>query len=38
MALNNTGDTIDLVDPSSTIIHTVAYPKVEEGEVVTPAN
>jgi exonuclease III len=38
MALNNTGDTIDLIDPSATVIHTVTYPKVQEGEVVTPAN
>jgi hypothetical protein len=37
MALNNTGDT-GSVDPSSTVIHSVTYPKVEEGKVVTPAN
>ena len=38
MALNNTGDTIDLTDPSATVIHTVTYPKIQEGELVTPAN
>ena len=38
MALNNTGDTIDLIDPLAAVIHTVTYPKVQEGELVTPAN
>jgi len=37
MALNNNGDTIDLIDPAGKVVQTVTYPKVEEGEVVTPA-
>ena len=38
MALNNGGDTIDLIDPSGVIVQTVTYPRVEEDEVVTVAN
>ena len=38
MALNNKGDTVDLVDPTGRIIQTVTYSRVEEGEVVHPAN
>ena len=37
MALNNNGDTIDLIDPTAKVVQTVTYPTVEAGEVVTPA-
>lgn len=38
MALNNGGDTIDLIDPSGVVVQTVTYPRVEEEEIVTIAN
>lgn len=37
MALNNTGDTVELIDASATVVQTVTYTAVDEGEVVTPA-
>jgi exonuclease III len=37
MAMNNAGDTIDLVDPTGTVVQTVSYGRVDEGELVTPA-
>ena len=36
MAMNNGGDTIDLLDPVGTVVQT-KYGTVEEGELVTPA-
>jgi exonuclease III len=37
MALDNRGDTIDLLDGAGNVVHSVTYFRVEEGEVVTPA-
>jgi hypothetical protein len=37
MAMNNGGDTIDLINPSGMVIQSVSYGDVEEGELVTPA-
>lgn len=37
MALNNNGDTIDLLDPTSKVMHTVTYTAADEGEILTPA-
>ena len=37
MALDNRGDTIDLLDAAGNVVHSVTYPRVEEGELVTPA-
>jgi hypothetical protein len=36
MSLNNNGDTIELVDPSGTVVQTVTYPRTEEGELIKP--
>ena len=36
MALNNKGDTIDLIDPNGNVLHTVTYARAEEEEVITP--
>jgi len=36
-AMNNGGDTIDLIDPNGTVVQTVTYGGVDEGELVTPA-
>jgi len=36
MALNNGGDTIDLIDPNGNVVHTVTYSRSEEGEIITP--
>jgi exonuclease III len=36
MALNNGGDTIELVDPSNAVKQTINYGPVNEGEVVIP--
>lgn len=38
MALNNGGDTIDLVDPQGVIVQTVTYPATPEDELVFPSN
>ncbi|MFQ5950121.1 MAG: lamin tail domain-containing protein, partial [Nitrospiria bacterium] len=38
MALNNNGDTIDLINPDGDVVQSVTYPSVEEGEIVIPAN
>jgi len=38
MALNNTGDTIELIDPSGKIMQTVTYHKAEEGEIIKPSD
>ena len=38
MALNNNGDTVDLIDPTGRVLQTVTYSRVEEGEAVIPAN
>jgi len=37
MAMTNKGDTIDLVAPDGTVVHSVTYGAVDEGEVVLPA-
>jgi hypothetical protein len=37
MAMNNDGDTIDLVNPMGMVVQTISYGKVDEGELVTPA-
>lgn len=34
MALNNTGDTVDLIDPNGVVRDTLTYDDVEEGEVI----
>ena len=34
MALNNNGDTVELIDPSGKIVQTITYHRAEEGEVV----
>ena len=36
MAMNNGGDTIDLVNHTGTIVQTVTYDRVEENEEVVP--
>jgi exonuclease III len=36
MALNNDGDTVDLLNPTQMVVHTVTYAHVDEGELVTP--
>jgi len=36
MALNNNGDTIDLLDPNGNVVHSVTYARAEEGEIITP--
>lgn len=36
MALNNTGDTIELVDPSGRVVHSVTYGNVAPDQVVRP--
>lgn len=38
MALNNGGDTVDLIHPNGSVMQTVTYSAVDEGEVVHPAN
>ncbi|MCB2181234.1 MAG: lamin tail domain-containing protein [Desulfobulbaceae bacterium] len=38
MAMNNGGDTIDLVAPNGRVIQSVSYSRVEEEEVVFPAD
>lgn len=38
MALNNSGDTIELVDAGGTVVQSITYSAVVEGEVVTPGN
>lgn len=38
MALNNDGDTIELCKPDGTVVDTVQYGSVEEGEVITRSN
>jgi Lamin Tail Domain len=37
MSLNNAGDQIVLVDSTNTVVQTVTYERVDEGELVTPA-
>lgn len=37
MALNNQGDTVDLLDAAGAVVHSVSYGKVEEGELITVA-
>jgi hypothetical protein len=34
MAMNNTGDTIDLLDDDGQVVHSVTYGVVAEGEFV----
>lgn len=36
MAMNNNGDTIDLVNPTGEVVQTVTYSRAEEGEIVSP--
>lgn len=36
MTLNNAGDTVELVDPSGRVVHSVTYGKVEPDQVVRP--
>jgi len=36
MALNNNGDTVDLIDPNGNVVHTVTYSRTEEGEIISP--
>lgn len=36
MAMNNGGDTIELLNPTGQAVQTVTYPRVNEGEVVRP--
>ena len=36
MALNNNGDTIDLIDPYGNVVQTVTYGRVAEREIITP--
>ncbi|MCI0636328.1 MAG: lamin tail domain-containing protein, partial [Actinobacteria bacterium] len=36
MALNNGGDTVDLVDAAGNVVHSVTYGSAEEGEFVFP--
>jgi hypothetical protein len=36
MAMNNGGDTIELLNPTGQIVQTVTYPRVNEGEIVRP--
>lgn len=38
MALNNQGDTIDVLDAAGTVVQTVTYGAVQEGEAVTVGN
>lgn len=38
MTLNDGGDTVDLIDPNGSVMQTVTYSAVDEGEVVNPAN
>lgn len=37
MALNNGGDTVELINPNHRVVHTVAYDRVGEEEMVFPA-
>jgi hypothetical protein len=37
MAMNNNGDTIDLLDPSGAVIQTVTYGRVDDEDEVIPA-
>ena len=34
MAMNNGGDTIDLIDPSGAVVQTITYGRVSEGELI----
>ena len=34
MAMNNRGDTIELVSPTGTVAHSLTYERAEEGEVI----
>lgn len=36
MALNNNGDTVELINPSGTVMQTISYGPVVEGEVISP--
>ena len=36
MSLNNAGDAVDLVNPAGTVVQSVTYEAVDEGELVTP--
>jgi len=38
MAMNNNGDSIDLVDPMGNIVQSFTYELAEEGELITPAD
>lgn len=38
MAMNNGGDTIDLIDPTGKLIQSVTYTRTEEGEFIFPSN
>jgi hypothetical protein len=38
MAMNNSGDTVELIDASGTVVQSVTYPRVAEGEIVFPSN
>jgi len=37
MAMSNGGDSIDLIDAAGKVLQSVTYPKVDEGEVIVPA-
>ena len=36
MAMNNGGDTIELVNPQGQVVQTVTYPGADEGEKIFP--
>ena len=38
MAMNNSGDTVDLIDDTGAVVQSVTYPRVTEGEIVFPSN
>ncbi|MCP5050212.1 MAG: hypothetical protein GY940_23805 [bacterium] len=37
MALNNRGDTVDLINPKGEVVQTISYDRVNEGEEIIPA-
>jgi hypothetical protein len=37
MSLNNRGDTVELKDAAGSVVHTVSYARVSQGEVVNVA-
>lgn len=38
MALNNNGDTVDLINLSGTVVQTVTYARADEDEIIVPVN